>query len=66
MRPVTTGLGSVWIGVYPVEERVAGLRALLGLPPHVVPLSAVAIGYPAQPGGAVDRYREARVHRERW
>jgi nitroreductase len=60
------GLGGVWIGVYPVEERVAGLRKLLGLPPHVVPLSAVAIGYPVQPGGTVDRYQEARVHRERW
>jgi len=60
------GLGGVWIGVYPVEERVAALRKLLGLPPHVVPLSAVAIGYPMQPGGTADRYQEARVHRGRW
>ena len=60
------GLGGVWIGVYPVEERVAGLRKLLGLPPHVVPLNAVAIGYPVQPGGTVDRFQEARVHREQW
>ena len=60
------GLGSVWIGVYPVEESVAELRRLLGLPAHIVPFSTVAIGYPAQRGGAVDRYREARVHRGRW
>jgi len=60
------GLGGVWIGVYPNEERVAGLRKLLGLPPGVIPLNAIAIGYPVQPGGTVNRYQEARVHRERW
>ena len=32
------GLGSVWVGIYPVEESVAGLRRLVGLPAHVVPL----------------------------
>ena len=32
------GLGAVWLGVYPVEERVSDIRRLLGIPEGVVPL----------------------------
>jgi nitroreductase len=60
------GLGAVWLGVYPREERIAGLRELLGLPEHVVPLALVSIGHPASEQRVVDRYDEGRVHRNRW
>ncbi len=60
------GLGAVWLGVYPVEERVAGVRTLLGLPEHVVPLGIVSIGYPAENPGPADRYDRDRIHLERW
>ena len=58
------GLGGVWIGVYPVEERVAGLHKLLDLPPRVVPLSALAsrLAIRCNPAATADRYREMRVH----
>ena len=36
------GLGAVWLGVHPLEERVEGLRALLGIPEDVVPFAVVA------------------------
>lgn len=60
------GLGGVWLGVYPREERVEGLRELLGLPEHVVPLALVSIGHPASEQGPANRYDEGRVHRNRW
>jgi nitroreductase len=60
------GLGAVWLGVYPREERVEGLRELLGLPEHIVPLALVSIGHPASEQRAVDRYDKGRVHRNRW
>jgi nitroreductase len=60
------GLGAVWLGVYPREDRVAGVRGLLGIPEPVTPLCVVSVGYPVEPGGATDRYRAERVHRERW
>ena len=41
------GLGAVWLGVYPLVERVDGMRALLGLPAHVTPFALVPVGWPA-------------------
>ena len=60
------GLGAVWLGVYPREERVAALREIFGLPEHVVPLALVSVGYPAEEKPAANRYAPARVHRNRW
>jgi len=48
------GLGAVWIGVYPREERVMALRELLSLPVTVTPLCTIAIGRPeGHPGRSI-------------
>lgn len=60
------GLGACWLGVHPRTERVAHLRALFGLPEHIVPVSVIALGWPAESPAPRTRYAEARVHRERW
>lgn len=60
------GLGAVWLGVYPRDERVAGLRKLLGLPKHVIPFALIAIGHPGETKAKDDRFRQDRVHRDRW
>ena len=33
------GLGAVWVGVYPTEDNVQGLKKLLNLPESIIPLS---------------------------
>ncbi|OFV80422.1 MAG: NADH dehydrogenase [Acidobacteria bacterium RBG_16_64_8] len=60
------GLGAVWTGTYPREERVANVRTVLGLPPHIVPLAVVPVGYPAEHPPPADRYDTRRVHINRW
>lgn len=60
------GLGAVWTGVYPRDDRMATLRKLCRLPDEVVPHSLILLGYPAEQRPAEDRYREDRVHRNRW
>ncbi len=60
------GLGSVWLGVYPREERVEALKSLLGLPDNVIPLSILPIGYPAEEKMPSDRFDAFRIHREKW
>jgi nitroreductase len=60
------GLGAVWCGVYPTEDRVAGFRSLLGLPEQIVPFSLVPLGFPAEIKHAGDRYEADRVHENRW
>ncbi len=60
------GLGAVWCGLFPREERVQATRALLGLPDHIVPLALVPMGYPAEESGPADRFDSGRVHFDRW
>ncbi|MDR2028396.1 MAG: nitroreductase family protein [Treponema sp.] len=56
------GLGGVWLGWYPAKERVRAFAERFGFPPQVLPFSLVALGYPAKPVNAADRYDEGRVH----
>jgi nitroreductase len=60
------GLGAVWLGMYPREERIAGVRALFGLPEHVVPFAIVPVGYPAEYPGPAQRFDPNRIHLDRW
>ena len=60
------GLGAVWLGVYPREERAKTAQKLLGLPEHVVPLCFISIGYPAEEKPPSNRYDESRVHHNKW
>lgn len=60
------GLGAVFTGVYPREERVEGFRRLLDLPERVMPHSLIPVGFPAEQPVSEDRYREERVHHDRW
>jgi len=61
-----TGLGAVWLGVYPREERIQELTRLLGLPEQVSPLAVLSIGYPAEHKEPARRFDESRIHRDRW
>lgn len=60
------GLGSVWLGIYPREERIKGLSFLLNLPENVIPLAVVAIGYPGRKIEQPDRFQQDRIHFEKW
>ena len=60
------GLGAVWCGVYPRQDRVDGFVRLLGVPPPVVPIAFVPIGHPDESKPPARRYNPDRVHRDRW
>ena len=60
------GLGAVWCGVFPIEERVAEAQRVLGLPAGIVPLCFVAVGHPAEAQPPRTQYDPARVHRNGW
>ncbi|MFB3854422.1 MAG: nitroreductase family protein [Vicinamibacterales bacterium] len=60
------GLGAVWIGLYPVEDRVRATREILRVPEGLVPFALVSIGEPAEQPVLQDRYDAARVHRNGW
>lgn len=66
LAATSLGIGSVWLGVYPNEERMEGLAKLLGLPDYVKPLNIIALGYPNEKKEDVDRFDPAKIHTEKW
>ncbi|OGU55279.1 MAG: NADH dehydrogenase, partial [Ignavibacteria bacterium RBG_13_36_8] len=60
------GLGSCWLGVYPRESRMKGLSELFTLPQNIIPISLVAVGYPAEKKETPERFIRERVHLNGW
>lgn len=60
------GLGTVWVGIYPLEERMAGFRRLLAIPEQVFPFALIPVGWPAGQFHEVDRFLPERIHRDHW
>ena len=60
------GLGAVWLGVYPREERVDPIRKVLNIPETIVPLNLISIGHPAEEKEPRTQYDEQRVHHQQW
>ena len=60
------GLGGVWTGVYPRQERMATLKQLCRLPDEVIPHSFIVLGYPGESPVTTDRYSDERLHRNQW
>ena len=66
LAPNAMGLGGVWLGVYPLKERVDFLKERLGLPSDIVPLGMLAIGHPAENPEPKDKWKPESVHYNKW
>ncbi len=60
------GLGACWLGVHPRPDRIDAMKRLFKLPEGVVPLSAIALGHPAERKTARTRFKKAYVHFGKW
>lgn len=60
------GLGTVWIGVYPREERVAEMVQYFKLPENILPVNLIAIGWPGEEKPVPERYEPEKVHFNKW
>lgn len=60
------GLGTVWTGVCPNEERMQTVKDILQLPAGIEPHSIIPLGWPEQEFRHQDRYNPQRVHHNGW
>jgi len=60
------GLGAVWLGVFPREKRVQGMKRLLDLPDFIVPIALISLGYPAEEKKQSNRYDKGKIHFDTW
>jgi nitroreductase len=64
LEAVHQGLGAVWIGVYPLEERTTKVNEILGIKNHSA-FANIAIGYPVKPAVISKRFDPSRIHYEK-
>lgn len=55
------GLGAVWTGTYPIEDRVKATTEALSLPEHIIPLCTIVIGYPKGDAQPKDKWKPENV-----
>ena len=56
------GLGGVWMGIAPQEERMQAVEALVGIPEGLRAFAIFPLGYPAEERQQQDRFEESRIH----
>ncbi|MBN2275481.1 MAG: nitroreductase family protein [Bacteroidales bacterium] len=60
------GLGAVWVGIYPRQNRIAATHRLFSLPENIKPFSMISLGYPAEKKFFPKRFKRERIHYEKW
>ena len=62
LEAAALGLGGVWMGIAPKEERMDKVAEIIGAPEGLRPFCLVAIGYPSSYPAPKDRFDPERVH----
>jgi len=65
LAATTLGLGSCWLGVHPREDRIKGIRKIFDLEEKIIPVSCVALGWPAESPSPRTRFNSSSVRWEK-
>ena len=60
------GLGTVWTGIHPMEDRVGSFQRLFNLPDYIIPLGLIVIGHHTTRTDPKSRFEAAKVHKNLW
>ncbi len=64
LAATSRGIGTVWIGIAPHQDRMDAVSKALNLPDSVKPFCLIAVGHPrTRPEHKDGRYKPERVHR---
>lgn len=59
------GLGGVWLGIAPIEERMRAVEEIVGLPATQRAFAVFPVGYPAESCPQQNRFEPERIHYRR-
>lgn len=62
LEAVEQGLGTVLLGIAPLEDRMERVKALLNLPENEEAFGIMPVGYPKAHHKIIDRFDEDRIH----
>ena len=56
------GLGGVWLGIAPMEDRMQAVEEIIGIPDTLRAFAIFPLGYPAEERKQQDRFDDSRIH----
>ena len=56
------GLGGVWLGIAPLEDRMQAVERIIDMPPELRAFAIFPFGYPAEERKQQDRFDADRIH----
>lgn len=62
LETTNQGLGGVWLGIAPMEERMKEVEQILDFPSHLRAFAIFPYGYPAEEKQQQDRFDINRIH----
>lgn len=62
LEATSLGLGAVWLGIRPKNERVVKVNELLNLPKNLSAFSLIAIGHKKNESKMKNRFDESKIH----
>jgi len=60
------GLGAIWTAAYPYPERMDPVRRILNIPEGIIPLNVIPIGHPTGEDVPKDKFKQNKIHTEKW
>lgn len=62
LETASQGLGGVWLGIAPLEDRMQAVEEILSIPDTMRAFAIFPFGYPAEERKQQDRFDETRIH----
>lgn len=62
IEAVELGLGAVWLGIAPLQERMEAVAQVLQLPDSLAAFAILPLGYPLIKAEPKERYEAKRIH----
>lgn len=66
LQATAEGLGAVWLGFHPIEDRCLKLRQYLDIPDYCIPFAVICVGYPAFESDVKSRFDKSKIHYDKY
>lgn len=60
------GIGSCWIAIHGIDDVVKNVSKQFNLPENVIPVALISLGYPDETVFAEDRFKQDKIHYNKW
>lgn len=66
LQATAEGLGAVWLGFHPIEDRSKRLMEYFNIPDYCIPFAVICVGYPAVENDVKLRFDESKIHYDKY